>query len=121
MINNFQVLQFLIQDGGYYTRSQHHYLLTKTFPKDDMNLSRISSLRATMLNSQFVHIDFRIVPGGEREIKVLAVDKQFRRYARAAGVREKRSTKSYLKGEPDEVVTAIRLGMMFNQLLARVR
>lgn len=119
MISNYQILQFLAKDGGYYTLRQHLDRLRAEYPDEIISLSQVDTLRKAMRSSPFIHADFRKAEKGRSDaIRVLKVDNGFRSYSKPF-TQAPRPT--YLVGEPEEVMTAVRLGMMFDKLLSQAR
>ncbi|KFK93578.1 MULTISPECIES: hypothetical protein [unclassified Serratia (in: enterobacteria)] len=119
-LTNYDLLIFLIADGGHYTRSEHVKLLSEKFPGEHIDVGRVSSLRASMLYSKFVTSETQSGTDGHRAIKVIAVDEQFGRYAYKRPNESKPSPMtSYLLSEPEEVVRTIKLRMEFDNLLRK--
>ncbi|CAI2426119.1 Uncharacterised protein [Serratia liquefaciens] len=120
-MTNYEILQYLIADGGFYIRDEHITLLRKAFPDENITPSRISALRCSITQSKYVTAEIVYIRSNIRTLKVLAVDPQYQTYARA---RPKESfqkiTDSYLRSEPPEVVRHILLVQQFNKLLAPV-
>ncbi|MGB8666127.1 MAG: hypothetical protein WCD24_15465, partial [Serratia inhibens] len=114
-------MKFLIQDGGYYDCAGHMALLAKAFPKTEITIKRIRSLRKQICSSSIVKYDFIIAKSRQKAMRVIFVDPRYEIHAisRPAGRREK-ITDSYIRSEPPEVVRQMLLVQQFNKLLAPV-
>ncbi|WP_182074822.1 MULTISPECIES: hypothetical protein [unclassified Serratia (in: enterobacteria)] len=120
-MTNYDLILFLIADGGFYIRDEHIAMLQKKFPDEGITPERISNLRFSLTSSPYVQCDIIYVKANVRALKVLSVDPLYQRYARKKprGAIAK-LTDSYLLSEPPEVVRRIQLMQLFNQLLAPV-
>ena len=122
MISNYQILQLLIKDGGYYSLSGLCEFVENTLPDEDIEPARLQDLRNTMLRSPFVVAKWRSGGVNQKEIRVMSVDEKFQKYARTNSKSERSArNKTYLRNEPEQVMTAVRLGMMFDKLLSQAR
>ncbi|WP_182074826.1 MULTISPECIES: hypothetical protein [unclassified Serratia (in: enterobacteria)] len=120
-MTNYDLIHFLIADGGFYIRDEHIAMLQKKFPDEGITPERISNLRFSLTSSPYVKCEITFVKANVRALKVLSVDPLYQRYARKKprGAIAK-LTDSYLLSEPPEVVRRIQLMQLFNQLLAPV-
>lgn len=118
-MTNYEMLQFLIEDGGWYTAAGHLKVLQAKCP--DITADQVKSLRAAIQNSTLLKAKSKTVEGNKAAFKVISVDPSYNTYARARPT-EKRDkfTDSYLRSEPPEVVRQILLVQQFNKLLAPV-
>lgn len=118
---NYDFIKYLIQDGGYHDCASHMALLQKAFPKSEITIKHIRSLRTQISTSTLVKYDFKIAKSRQKAIRVISVDPRYKVHAvaRPAERREK-ITDSYIRSEPPEVVRHILLVQQFNQLLAPV-
>ncbi|CAI1788629.1 Uncharacterised protein [Serratia entomophila] len=119
-MSNFEILEWLIKDGGQYTREQHIALLQQNFPELDITETKVSSIRQSMATSRFVKVEIEDVYPQGRKIRVLAVDPEYKRYSRARIGRPENASSSWLNEEPKAVVDYINRVKWFNQLLAPV-
>jgi hypothetical protein len=117
-MSNFEILEWLIKDGGQYTREQHIAILQQNFPDLDITESKVTSLRQSIATSRFVKADIEDVKPQGRKMKVLAVEPEYKRYSRArVGLPENAPT-TWLNEEPKAVVDYINRVRWFNQLLS---
>lgn len=119
-MTNFEIIEWLIQDGGQYTREQHITLLQQNFPELDITESKVTSIRQSMATSPFVKAVVEDVRPQGRKIKVLSVDPEYKRYSRARVDRPEVVASAWLNEEPRSVVECIKRVKWFNQLLAPV-
>ncbi|HGM4943637.1 TPA: hypothetical protein ACKPW5_003101 [Serratia marcescens] len=118
---NYDFMKFLIKDGGYYDCAGHMEILVKAFPKSEITIKHIRSLRTQICSSTLVKYDFTIAKSRQKAMRVISVDPRYQVHAvaRPAERREK-ITDSYIRSEPPEVVRHILLVQQFNKLLAPV-
>ncbi|MDR8493041.1 hypothetical protein OSC18_26575 [Serratia nevei] len=119
-MTNFEIIEWLIKDGGQYTREQHITLLQHNFPELDITESKVTSIRQSMATSPFVKAVVEDVKPQGRKIKVLSVDPEYKRYSRARVDRPEVVSNAWLNEEPRSVVECIKRVKWFNQLLATV-
>ncbi len=82
-MTNYEILQYLIADGGFYIRDEHITLLRKAFPDENITPARISALRCSITQCKYVTAEIVYIRSNIRALKVLAVDPQYQTYARA--------------------------------------
>lgn len=116
-MTNYDLLVFLATKKSYYSCQGHFRLLQKTFPKENVTMKDVRSMRSSMASSPLIETRSKIV-NGLKVFRVLSVDPQYQNYARERG-REKapRSFDSYLASEPAPVVRSILLMQQFDKLL----
>ncbi|MDS0779975.1 hypothetical protein OSC13_18860 [Serratia marcescens] len=119
-MTNFEIIEWLIKDGGQYTREQHITLLQQNFPELDITESKVTSIRQSMATSPFVKAVVEDVKPQGRKIKVISVDPEYKRYSRAHADRPEVVANAWLNEEPRSVVECIKRVKWFNQLLAPV-
>ncbi|HGE8501501.1 hypothetical protein ACYZFV_01370 [Serratia ureilytica] len=114
-MTNYEMLQLLIADEGWYTPMGHFDLLKSTFP--ELTENHIKSLRSAIQNSPLVVAKCKIIEG-KKAYKVISVDPSYNTYARARPpTTPGKITDSYIRSEPPEVVKMILLVQQFNQLI----
>lgn len=79
-MNNYEMLQFLIGDGGWYTAVGHFDLLKSQFPEITEN--HIKSLRSAIQRSPLVVAKSKFTEG-KKAFKVISIDPSYITYARA--------------------------------------
>ncbi|CAI1744007.1 hypothetical protein [Serratia entomophila] len=119
-MSNFEILEWLIKDGGQYTREQHISILQQNFPELDITESKVTSLRQSIATSRFVKAEIEEVKPQGRKMRILAVDPEYKRYSRARIGRPENAPTTWLNEEPKAVVDYINRVKWFNQLLAPV-
>ncbi|MEX5769107.1 hypothetical protein AB4Y55_25510 [Serratia nematodiphila] len=117
-MTNYEMLQLLIVDGGYYTAVGHFDFLKSKFPEITDN--HIKSLRSAIQRSPLVVAKSKFSEG-KKAFKVISIDPSYITYARARPpTTPGKITDSYIRSEPPEVVKMILLVQQFNQLLTPV-
>lgn len=117
-MTNYEMLQFLIEDGGWYTAAGHFDLLKSKFPEITEN--HIKSLRSAIQRSPLVVSKSKFAEG-KKAFKVVSIDPSYITYARARPpTTPGKITDSYIRSEPPEVVRMILLVQQFNQLITPV-
>lgn len=122
-MTNYQVLCFLQKDGGYYDVHGHLKLLQSNFPGMGFTAERIKNLRNIMTRSESISVDRRWAKSS-MGIRVLYVSPKFANYSKSAAGFGKETTtpmKTYLKGEPTEVINAILRRQQIERLLSGCR
>ena len=119
-MTNYQIILFLVKDGGSYTREEHLSLLKKKFPKEKITLGRVTAMRLSMAKSKFVKTEVTYLSANNRKMKALSVEKKYERYGTSRVNRRKEPLfDSYLTYEPKEVARHILMVQEFNKLLAK--
>lgn len=77
-MNNYEMLQFLIGDGGWYTAVGHFDLLKSQFPEITEN--HIKSLRSAIQRSPLVVAKSKFTEG-KKAFKVISIDPSYITYA----------------------------------------
>lgn len=114
-MTNYEMLQLLIDDGGYYTAVGHFDLLKTKFPEITEN--HIKSLRSAIQRSPLVVAKSKFTEG-KKAFRVISIDPSYITYARARpSTTPGKITDSYIRSEPPEVVKMILLVQQFNQLI----
>ncbi len=117
-MTNYEMLQLLIDDGGYYTAVGHFDFLKSKFPEITEN--HIKSLRSAIQRSPLV-VSKSKFSEGKKAFRVISIDPSYITYARARPpTTPGKITDSYIRSEPPEVVKMILLVQQFNQLLTPV-
>ncbi len=117
-MTNYEMLQLLIDDGGYYTAVGHFDLLKTKFPEITEN--HIKSLRSAIQRSPLVVSKSKFTEG-KKAFRVISIDPSYITYARARPpTTPGKITDSYIRSEPPEVVKMILLVQKFNQLITPV-
>ncbi|WEE06779.1 hypothetical protein PXW05_10320 [Serratia marcescens] len=117
-MTNYEMLQLLIDDGGYYTAVGHFDLLKTKFPEITEN--HIKSLRSAIQRSPLVVAKSKFTEG-KKAFRVISIDPSYITYARARPpTTPGKITDSYIRSEPPEVVKMILLVQQFNQLITPV-
>ncbi|WP_288399727.1 hypothetical protein [uncultured Serratia sp.] len=117
-MTNYEMLQLLIEDGGWYTAAGHFDLLKTKFPEITEN--HIKSLRSAIQRSPLVVAKSKFTEG-KKAFRVFSIDPSYITYARARPpTTPDKITDSYIRSEPPEVVKMILLVQQFNQLLTPV-
>ncbi|MEL7882103.1 hypothetical protein [Serratia marcescens] len=117
-MTNYEMLQLLIDDGGYYTAVGHFDFLKSKFPEITEN--HIKSLRSAIQRSPLVVSKSKFTEG-KKAFRVISIDPSYITYARARPpTTPGKITDSYIRSEPPEVVKMILLVQQFNQLLTPV-
>ncbi|CAI1754741.1 MULTISPECIES: hypothetical protein [Serratia] len=119
-MSNFEIIEWLIKDGGHYTREQHISLLQVNFPDADITETKVTSIRQSMTTSRFVKVDVIETKNSGRLVKALAVDPEYKRYSRIRNREPEIVPRAWLNDEPKCVVDCIKRVQWFNQLLAPV-
>lgn len=119
-MSNFEIIQWLIKDGGHYTREQHISLLQVNFPDADITETKVTSIRQSMTTSRFVKVDVIETKNSGRLVKALSVDPEYKRYSRIRNREPEIVPRAWLNDEPKCVVDCIKRVQWFNQLLAPV-
>jgi len=119
--NNYDFLQFLVKDAGYYDVAGHIEVLQKAFPWSNIDIKIIRTLRRQISESNHVVCDSYIARSRQKALKVISVDPRYKIHSKTPSekLRDK-ITDSYIRSEPPAVVRQILLVQQFNQLLAPV-
>lgn len=117
-MTNYEMLQLLIDDGGYYTAVGHFDFLKSKF--HEITENHIKSLRSAIQRSPLVVSKSKFTEG-KKAFRVISIDPSYITYARARPpTTPGKITDSYIRSEPPEVVKMILLVQQFNQLLTPV-
>ncbi|CFQ87693.1 MULTISPECIES: hypothetical protein [Yersinia] len=124
-MTNYEILNFLADKGGYYTRTEMVELLKEASPDEIFSADRLTSLRGIMVNSSFIKYDsYRAnTRTTQLKIKVISVEPAYERYSGAAAKtarKRKGMDRSWLNDEKP-VAQAIRLLMLFNKLILEAK
>lgn len=121
-MTNYEILKFLAHKGGHYTKDEMIDLLNEAFPDEIFCSDKLSSLRGTMVNSSFIKYDAQRANSSttQLKIKVISVDPAYDRYSGAAAKTARKRNKTWLNDEKP-VAQAIRLLMLFNELIAEAK
>ena len=118
-MTNFEIIEWLIKDGGQYTREQHISLLQQNFPELDITESKVTSIRQSMATSPFVKAVVEDVKP-QAENKSPSVDPEYKRYSRARVDRPEVVASAWLNEEPRSVVECIKRVKWFQPAVAPV-
>lgn len=119
---NYDLLKYLAADGGYYDCAGHLELLQRAFPENQITMKCIRSVRSSIVNSSFVVSDFHIVQSRQKAFRVISVDPQHEKHAKArTPVSHEKITDSYLRCGHETEIRAIQLRRQFDQLLSGCR
>ncbi|ULH09622.1 hypothetical protein MF265_16805 [Serratia marcescens] len=122
-MNNYQVLCFLQEDGGFYDVKGHIKLLKNKFSNVELEDDDIKNLRNIITRSTSIVFEKKWTKRSMK-LRVVYVDPIYAKYSKAAiGFGRKRAIPrwTYLEGEPAETINAIRIRQQFDGLLKSAR
>lgn len=120
-MTNYDLLVFLATKKAYYNYQGHLKLLQKAFPKENITIKDVRSMRSSMAASPLIETRSKIV-NRIKAVRVISVDPKYQKYAQERGREPKPcSLDSYLASEPAPVVRVLMQVRQFNQLLRDCR
>ncbi|CNE71779.1 hypothetical protein [Yersinia kristensenii] len=124
-MTNYEILKYLANDGGYYTRTEMVELLNNAFPDEIFFADRLTSLRGIIINSSFIRYDAYRANSHttQLKIKVISVEPAYDRYSGAASktARKRKGMDRTWLNDEKPVAQAIRMLMLFNKLIAEAK
>lgn len=120
---NYELMSFLVKNGGYYNASGHLEVLQQKFPKAGIDKNQITELRHSIRTSKLVVYDAKTIHKMNMHIKVISVHPRFANLSRLIDKKKMREkiTDSYFTCGHQTEIRAIKLRRQFDQLLSGCR